>query len=104
MFDNGVSVNFGYAYTDSDDVNPMTSSVAGSNYGNIALTDPGNPGVASSDYEIPHRFTMTLGYTHEFVDGFATRFNLFGEAYKGLPYSYTFDGSDGTFGDQQLEW
>ena len=99
MFDNGVSVNFGYAYTDSDDVNPMTSSVAGSNYGNIALTDPGNPGVASSDYEIPHRFTMTLGYSHEFVDGFATRFNLFGEAYKGLPYSYTFDGSDGTFGD-----
>ncbi|MEI8626173.1 TonB-dependent receptor [Pseudoalteromonas sp. B137] len=94
MFDNGVSVNFGYAYTDSDDVNPMTSSVAGSNYGNIALTDPGNSGVASSDYEIPHRFTMTLGYTHEFVDGFATRFNLFGEAYKGLPYSYTFDGSD----------
>ncbi|WP_165728352.1 TonB-dependent receptor [Pseudoalteromonas sp. 31A1] len=100
MFDNGVSVNFGYAYTDSDDVNPMTSSVAGSNYGNIALTDPGNPGVASSDYEIPHRFTMTLGYSHEFVDGFATRFNLFGEAYKGLPYSYTFDGSDkDTFGD-----
>ncbi|MDO6462909.1 TonB-dependent receptor [Pseudoalteromonas carrageenovora] len=94
MFDNGVSVNFGYAYTDSDDVNPMTSSVAGSNYGNIALTDPGDPGVASSDYEIPHRFTMTLGYSHEFVDGFATRFNLYGEAYKGLPYSYTFDGSD----------
>ena len=99
MFDNGVSVNFGYAYTDSDDVNPMTSSVAGSNYGNIALTDPGNPGVASSDYEIPHRFTMTLGYSHEFVDGFATRFNLYGEAYKGLPYSYTFDGSDRNFGD-----
>ncbi len=99
MFDNGVSVNFGYAYTDSDDVNPMTSSVAGSNYGNIALTDPGNPGVASSDYEIPHRFTMTLGYSHEFVDGFATRFNLYGEAYKGLPYSYTFDGSDSNFGD-----
>ncbi|MCK8105694.1 TonB-dependent receptor [Pseudoalteromonas sp. 2CM41L] len=99
MFDNGVSVNFGYAYTDSDDVNPMTSSVAGSNYGNIALTDPGNPGVASSDYEIPHRFTMTLGYSHEFVDGFATRFNLYGEAYKGLPYSYTFDGSDSKFGD-----
>ncbi|MEL0631353.1 TonB-dependent receptor [Pseudoalteromonas carrageenovora] len=99
MFDNGISMNFGYAYTDSDDVNPMTSSTAGSNYGNIALTDPNNPGVASSDYEIPHRFTMTLGYSHEFVDGFATRFNLYGEAYKGLPYSYTFDGSDDAFGD-----
>ncbi|MBQ4857663.1 TonB-dependent receptor [Pseudoalteromonas sp. MMG007] len=107
MFDNGISMNFGYAYTDSDDVNPMTSSTAGSNYGNIALTDPNNPGVASSDYEIPHRFTMTLGYSHEFVDGYATRFNLYGEAYKGLPYSYTFDDSDYedsdgniTFGDK----
>jgi hypothetical protein len=99
QWDNGISVNLAYAYTDSDDVSPMTSSVAGSNYGNLAVSDPGNPGVASSDYEIPHRFTMTLGYEHEFVDGFATRFNLFGEAYKGLPYSYTFDGSDGAFGD-----
>ncbi|MBB1326343.1 MULTISPECIES: TonB-dependent receptor [unclassified Pseudoalteromonas] len=99
QYDNGVNFSFGYAYTDSDDVNPMTSSVADSNYSNLALTDPGNPGVASSDYEIPHRFTMTLGYSHEFVDGFATRFNLFGEAYKGLPYSYVFNNSDNTFGD-----
>ncbi|MBB1346964.1 TonB-dependent receptor [Pseudoalteromonas sp. SG45-2] len=99
QYDNGVNFSFGYAYTDSDDVNPMTSSVADSNYSNLALTDPGNPGVASSDYEIPHRFTMTLGYSHEFVDGFATRFNLFGEAYKGLPYSYVYNNSDNTFGD-----
>jgi hypothetical protein len=98
-FDSGVSVQFAYAYTDSDDVNPMTSSVASSNYSNLATTNPGNPGVASSDYEIPHRFTLTLGYQHEFVDGFATRFNLFGEAYKGLPYSYTYNSSDNAFGD-----
>lgn len=98
-YDNGVNFSFGYAYTDSDDVNPMTSSVADSNYSNLALTNPGNPGVASSDYEIPHRFTMTLGYTHEFVDGYATRFNLFGEAYKGLPYSYVYNSSDRAFGD-----
>ncbi|MBQ4833715.1 TonB-dependent receptor [Pseudoalteromonas sp. MMG010] len=99
QWDNGVSVSFAYAYTDSDDVSPMTSSVAGSNYGNLAVTDPGNPGVASSDYEIPHRLTLTLGYSNEFVDGYATRFNLFSEAYKGLPYSYTFDGSDDVWGD-----
>ncbi|WP_288984894.1 TonB-dependent receptor [uncultured Pseudoalteromonas sp.] len=99
QYDNGVNFSFGYAYTDSDDVNPMISSVADSNYSNLALTNPGNPGVASSDYEIPHRFTMTLGYTHEFVDGYATRFNLFGEAYKGLPYSYVYNSSDRAFGD-----
>ena len=99
QYDNGIDFSFGYAYTDSDDVNPMTSSVADSNYSNLALTNPGNPGVATSDYEIPHRFTMTLGYSHEFVDGFATRFNLFGEAYKGLPYSYVYNSSDKAFGD-----
>ena len=85
--------------TDADDVNPMTSSVASSNYGNLATSNPGNPGVASSDYEIPHRFTLNLGYKHEFFDGYNTRFNLFGEAYKGLPYSFTFNGSDSAFGD-----
>ena len=98
-FDNGISVQLAYAYTDSTDVNPMTSSVASSNYGNMATYDPTNPGVHTSDYEIPHRFTMTLGYTTELFDGYNTRFNLFSETYKGLPYSYTFNNSDGEFGD-----
>ncbi|MDN3486454.1 TonB-dependent receptor [Pseudoalteromonas sp. APC 3224] len=95
-FDNGVSMQFSYAYTDADDVNPMTSSVASSNYGNLATSNPGNPGVASSDYEIPHRFTLNLGYKHEFFDGYDTRFNLFGEAYKGLPYSFTYKSNRDT--------
>ena len=98
-FDNGIRVQLSYAYTDADDVNPMTSSTASSNYGNLATSNPLNPGVSSSDYEIPHRFTLNLGYTHEFFDGYDTRFNLFGEAYKGLPYSFTFDGGDSVFGD-----
>ena len=98
-FDNGISVQLAYAYTDSTDVNPMTSSVASSNYGNLATYDPTNPGAHTSDYEIPHRFTMTLGYTTELFDGYNTRFNLFSETYKGLPYSYTFDDSDGVWGD-----
>ncbi|WP_404343202.1 carboxypeptidase regulatory-like domain-containing protein [Pseudoalteromonas mariniglutinosa] len=105
-FDNGINVQFSYAYTDADDVNPMTSSVASSNYGNLATSNPGNPGVASSDYEIPHRFTLNLGYTHEFFNGYNTRFNLFGEAYKGLPYSFTYKSNRDTgagdiqFGDR----
>jgi hypothetical protein len=84
----------------------MTSSVASSNYGNLATSNPGNPGVASSDYEIPHRFTLNLGYKHEFFDGYNTRFNLFGEAYKGLPYSFTYKSNRDTgagdiqFGDR----
>ena len=73
-FDNGISVQLAYAYTDSTDVNPMTSSVASSNYGNMATYDPTNPGARTSDYEIPHRFTMTLGYTTELFDGYKHTF------------------------------
>ncbi|WP_105214262.1 MULTISPECIES: TonB-dependent receptor [unclassified Pseudoalteromonas] len=99
-YDNGIDFSFAYSYTDSEDVNPMTSSVAGSNYGNLATTNPGNPGSHTSDYNVPHRFTLNLGYTHEFIDGYATRFSLFGQASEGLPYSYTFAGSDRGTGAQ----
>ncbi|MFC3033864.1 carboxypeptidase regulatory-like domain-containing protein [Pseudoalteromonas fenneropenaei] len=99
-FDNGFDFTLSYAYTDSKDVNPMTSSTANSNYSNLAVSNPLNPGLATSDYEVPHRITMQLGYKTEFVDGYATRFNLFGQASEGQPYSYLYNGKvDTQFGD-----
>ncbi len=98
-FANGINASIAYAYTDAEDVNPMTSSVAGSNYGNVAVSNPGDPGAATSNYEIPHRVTMTLGYSKEFFAGYATRFNLFASMNEGRPYNYTFSRSDGAFGD-----
>ncbi|MBE0365942.1 hypothetical protein PULV_b0654 [Pseudoalteromonas ulvae UL12] len=98
-YDNGINFTVSYAYTNAEDVNPMTSSTSGSNYGNLAVTNPGNPGLATSNYEVPHRFTFQLGYKHEFFDGYNTRFNLLGQASEGRPYSYTFEGSDRNFGD-----
>ena len=98
-FDFGLNATFGYSFTASEDANPMTSSVAGSNYGNLAATDAINPGMATSDYEIPHRFTMALNYNIELIDGLNTRVSLFGQSSAGRPYSYTFDSSDRGFGD-----
>ena len=98
-FDFGLDTSFSYAYTNSEDANPMTSSVAGSNYGYFATTDALNPSMATSNYEIPHRFTLNLSYATEFIDGLATRFSLFGQASEGQPYSFTYDNSDGAFGD-----
>lgn len=95
-FDNGIDLALSYAYTVAKDVHPMTSSVAFSNYHGIAVSDPENPGLAPSNYEIPHRFTMALAYSHELFDGYETKFNLFGQAQQTNPYSYTFDkDSDG---------
>lgn len=88
--DNGLSWVFGYSYVESDEVNPMTSSVAFSSYFNTAYSDPENPGVATSNYEIPHRFMLNLSYEKEFFGDLTTRFTLFGQANQGRPYSATF--------------
>ncbi|UHQ55741.1 TonB-dependent receptor [Microbulbifer sp. YPW16] len=97
-FESGLSAAVGYAYTEAEDVNPMTSSVAFSNYVNIATADPENPGTATSNYVVPHRFTLKLDYAQEFFAGLETRITLFGSANEGRPYTYTFD--DGfKFGD-----
>ncbi|XOV80816.1 MAG: carboxypeptidase regulatory-like domain-containing protein [Aestuariibacter sp.] len=97
--DFGLDWSLAYAYTDATEVSPMTSSVAFSNYISPAVSDPENPGVATSNYEIPHRFTLRVSYTHEFFDGYETRFSVFGTANEGRPYSYTFDGDlSGGFG------
>ena len=98
LFESGIDVAVGYAFTEAKDVNPMPSSVAFSNYTNIATADPENPGVATSNYEIPHRITLKVGYTAALFGDYETKFNLFGSANEGRPYSYTFtDG--GIFGD-----
>lgn len=96
QWDNGIDATLAYAYTKAEDANPMTSAVGFSNYVNFATSDPINPVVATSDYEIPHRFTFTLGYKTQFVDGYDTRFNLFAVASDGKPYSFVY-GNNSAF-------
>ncbi len=100
VYDNGVDWSLGYAYTNAKDVNPMTSSVAFSNYASIAVSDPNNPGLAKSNYNIPHRFTFRIGYSAYWWGDNRTNFTLFGSHNKGRPFSYAFADDDGdTFGD-----
>ncbi len=102
-FDFGLNVSVGYSYISSEDVNPTTSSVSGSNFGNVATTNPLDPELATSDFEIPHRFTLTLSYDKEFISGLNTNITLFGQASEGSPFSYTFSRSDrDTFGDNNF--
>jgi hypothetical protein len=76
--DNGLSWVAGYAYTESEEVSPMTSSVAFSNWAQIAVADSERPDLATSNYEIPHRFMLNLSYEKEFFGDLTTRFTLFG--------------------------
>lgn len=92
--DFGLNWNLGYAYTDSEDVSPMTSSTAGSNFSNVAASDPNNLGLATSNYEIKHRFTAFLSYSKEFVEDYETTFSMFGSVNSGRPYSFVFGEND----------
>lgn len=89
-YDWGLDWTFGYAYTESKDVSPMTSSVAFSNWIFVSTSDPSNPGLATSNYEIPHRFILKVGYEREFFGDYTTRFTMYGSRNEGRPFSYTF--------------
>ena len=96
-YDNGIDWTLGYAYTDADDVNPMTSSVAFSNFVNYVTSDAVQPDLGTSDYEVAHRINMTFNWEEEFIDGLFTKLSVFGTANEGAPYSYTFGTNSGIF-------
>ena len=105
-FDFGLDVLVGYAYTDAEDVSPMTSATAGSNFDNLATSDIGNPSAAGSNYVVPHRFTLALDYEHVFFGDSATRISLFGYFNEGQPQSWAMGSGDlegnGRFGRHLL--
>ncbi len=96
-WDNGISLNTGYAYNHAEDVQPMTSSVAFSNYQFRAFTNPQEQVSSLSDYNIEHRFTAALTYDVQFLDGYDTTFSAFGLIQSGRPYSRTLPQTNGVF-------
>ncbi|HZD54204.1 MAG TPA: TonB-dependent receptor, partial [Woeseiaceae bacterium] len=92
-FDNGFDFTVGYAYTDAEDVQPMTSSVAFSNYTNRTFFDPQEDVESTSNYNIEHRFTVTTTWRKAFFGDYLTIMSLYGQANSGLPYSIAFDGT-----------
>ncbi|MCW8125990.1 TonB-dependent receptor [Microbulbifer halophilus] len=100
-FDNGVSFNLSYTHQDITEVNPGTSSTAESNYQYEVVENRNTPLEGTAYYEIEHRLVLNLGYRAEFVQDYATNFNLFVERRSGRPFSWTLDAyQDGDLGDQ----
>lgn len=91
--------DLGYAHQDVKDVNPGTSSTASSNWDNVAVSDPNDPGLETSNYEIRHRFTASFGWSRVFFGDHETRIALVGERRSGRPYSYTFGAASLVWGD-----
>ncbi|NMH61400.1 TonB-dependent receptor [Alteromonas ponticola] len=91
--DNGISWTLGYAYSDAEDVQGLVSSQAESNYQRTARRDAQGELAATSNYNIEHRLTGTLTYSHELISGFNTRFSMFAVYQSGEVYSLTEDGT-----------
>ena len=93
-FDMGLELLFGYAHTQADDVAPMTSSTAFSNFDNVALLDINDPVSAGSNYVVPNRFTMVADYRATWFGDAETRITLRGYIHEGQPQSYAMSGGD----------
>ncbi len=92
-FDNGFDFTVGYSYNDAEDAQPMTSSVAFSNYQNRAFFDPQEDVLSTSNYNIKHRFTFTTTWRKTFFDRFPSVFTLYGQTNTGRPYSIAYNGT-----------
>ncbi len=92
-FENGFDFNVGYAWSDAEDVQPMTSSVAFSNYTNRAFFDPQEDVSSVSNYNIEHRVTATVTWRKALFGDYLSTVSLYGQANSGLPYSIAFDGT-----------
>lgn len=97
-YDFGFDWSLGYSYNDAKDVQPMTSSVAFSNYQNRAFFDPEEDVLSTSNYNIEHRFTALARYEKAFFGDYNTNITAFALANSGRPYSITFNGTIDPFG------
>lgn len=86
--DNGMRFSLGYAYSDAKDVQPMTSSVAFSNYNNRAYIDPQEQILSTSNYNIKHRITGSASFKKDVIfDDYDTGIYAFFQSSSGRPYS-----------------
>ena len=101
----GLYVAGTYAFEHVLEVNPANSSRSVSNYSLLAVTDPNNPSLVTSNYERTHRITGAVEFSHALIGeltnaplwkNLKTGFGMFIESRSGQPYSWTF--SDANFG------
>ncbi len=78
-----------YTYGTSQDVSPVTSSTAGSNFGGRIVYNNDDT-VGRSNYEVRHRVLATLEKDFYFVKNYRTVASLVFETRSGRPFSYVF--------------
>jgi hypothetical protein len=101
-WDWGLTVGGAYTYQDVRDAGALTSSQAGSIYGNGANYDANFGGRGHSNDEVRWSFRYNVSFEKAFFGDYKTRLDLFGTTRAGAPYSYVMQdlsgGRSGVFG------
>lgn len=79
-----------YTYTAADEVSPITSSRAISNWNSRAIFQPNEEIASTSSYEIKNRFIGVLNWENAFFGDYKTKFSLLYEGRSGRPHSWRF--------------
>ena len=101
-WDWGLTVGGAYTRQDVRDAAALTSSQAGSIYGNSATLDPNFGAPGHSNDEVTWSFRYNLSFERAFFGDNRTRIDLFGTTRAGARFSYTMQdtagGRSSTFG------
>ncbi|MBA3486467.1 MAG: TonB-dependent receptor [Lysobacter sp.] len=84
------SWSLAYTFTSAEEVNPLTSSQAISNWGNSFRLNHNDNVAVNSIYAIRDRFSATLGWEKKFFGDYKTSVAAFYEGRSGRPFSYSY--------------
>jgi len=90
----GLDMFLGYSYIRAEEVVPMNAAVAYSNFVGVALNDINNPGAGTSNYVVPHRFTLRASYGRDLLEGLETRFTAYVDVKEGQPQTFVMSSGD----------
>lgn len=89
----GLSFNSAYTYGVAEDQNSVLSSQALSQIRyNPISSDPNNPPLTTSSFDLRHRFFASVSYAIEFFENSPTTFSFYYNYQSGRPFSYTVNG------------
>ncbi len=92
-FSGGSDFSVAYTYSHSEDVNPLTSSQAISNWRfNVTRDDPNNPGLNRSDFDVPHRIVAQASHQLRLFSRASTDLSLVYVGQSGRPFSVRYNG------------
>ncbi len=86
----GFGWSVAYTRTMAEEVNPLTSSVANSNWQNRNIFNPNEAVPHNSNYLVRDRVSASMNFSRALVGSYRTTVGLFYEGRRGKPYSWTY--------------